>query len=39
MQIKDIIDEKLIRESEEIIGELPGSIHTVTSNLFNEFEI
>jgi hypothetical protein len=38
-QVKGIIDEKLMRESEEIIGEPPGSINTVISNLFNEFEI
>ncbi len=38
-QLKGIIDEKLMRESEEIIGEPPGSINTVISNLFNEFEI
>jgi hypothetical protein len=38
-QVKGIIDEKLMSESEKIIGEPPGSINTVISNLFNEFEI
>ncbi|MCX6666054.1 MAG: hypothetical protein NT038_08385 [Euryarchaeota archaeon] len=38
-QVKDIINEKLMRESEKIIGEPPGSMNTVIRNLFNEFEI
>ena len=38
-QIKNIVDEKLIRESEKLLGEPPGSINTVINNLFNEFGI